>query len=126
MTSNGVGVWLGEDGQVRKVEPNLYRYVGNHPTNATDPSGLQEKKNGVTGPANSPINWNTLDLSKGVRGEFNPGVLGLTLTGTKYKVKTVSGVEIELFRVDPVALQPEKVQKTKGLDIRSQCYGHAF
>lgn len=40
MTNTGVGVWLGEDGKVRKVEPNLYRYVGNSPTNATDPSGM--------------------------------------------------------------------------------------
>jgi hypothetical protein len=47
VTNTSIGVWLGEDGVVRKVEPNLYRYVGNHPTNAADPSGYQKKPLGL-------------------------------------------------------------------------------
>ncbi len=40
-----VGRWLSIDPIGFEAEDaNLYRYVGNEPTNATDPSGLVEKK----------------------------------------------------------------------------------
>jgi hypothetical protein len=39
-----VGRWLLEDSIGLKAgDANLYRYVKNSPTNATDPSGLQQK-----------------------------------------------------------------------------------
>lgn len=39
-----VGRWLSQDPIGFKAgDPNLYRYVGNHPTMATDPSGLDER-----------------------------------------------------------------------------------
>ena len=38
------GVWLNDDGTLGKPDPsNPYRYVGNGPTNATDPTGLAEQ-----------------------------------------------------------------------------------
>jgi hypothetical protein len=38
---NQTGVWLDDDGTLCKPDPsNLRRYVGNSPTNATDPTGL--------------------------------------------------------------------------------------
>jgi len=33
------------------ADPNLYRYVGNNPTNATDPSGKEADQTGVWGGA---------------------------------------------------------------------------
>lgn len=44
MFDPSVGRWYGEDQLgFAAGDANLYRYVGNHPTNATDPSGLWEK-----------------------------------------------------------------------------------
>src|SRR5258708_927019 len=44
ISSNRSGVWINEDGVVGTPDPsNLYRYVGNNPTNATDPTGLQRQ-----------------------------------------------------------------------------------
>jgi hypothetical protein len=41
MTDPSIGVWLSDDGTVGKPDPtNMYRYVGNNPTNRVDPSGL--------------------------------------------------------------------------------------
>jgi hypothetical protein len=41
MYDPGVGRWLEEDPiGFDAGDPNLYRYVGNAPTNETDPSGL--------------------------------------------------------------------------------------
>jgi RHS repeat-associated protein len=38
-----VGRWTAQDPiGFEGGDVNLYRYVGNHPTNATDPSGLAE------------------------------------------------------------------------------------
>jgi hypothetical protein len=35
------GQWISEDGKIVTPDPNnLFRYVGNNPTNATDPTGL--------------------------------------------------------------------------------------
>lgn len=40
-TNRRVGKWVSQDGEVGAPDPtNPYRYVGNAPTNATDPSGL--------------------------------------------------------------------------------------
>src|SRR5260370_29145403 len=42
-TNRRPGKWITEDGNVVTADPsNLYRYVGNHPTNATDPTVLYE------------------------------------------------------------------------------------
>jgi hypothetical protein len=39
-----VGWWLGDDGELLRPDPsNLYRFVGNDPTNCTDPTGLGEQ-----------------------------------------------------------------------------------
>lgn len=38
-----IGKWLSEDPMGLTVDANPYRYVGNSPTNFTDPSGLAEK-----------------------------------------------------------------------------------
>jgi hypothetical protein len=44
-----VGRWLSQDPIGFKAgDPNLYRYVGNSPTNATDPSGLQEAEGPIS------------------------------------------------------------------------------
>jgi hypothetical protein len=41
MTDPTIGVWLHDDGTIGKPDPyNLTRYVGNNPTNLTDPTGL--------------------------------------------------------------------------------------
>jgi len=41
MTDPTIGFWLSEDGEFVKPDPsNLYRYVGNDPTNLTDATGL--------------------------------------------------------------------------------------
>lgn len=37
-----IGRWLSEDPAGLTVDANPYRYVGNSPTNYTDPSGMQE------------------------------------------------------------------------------------
>ena len=40
-----IGRWLQEDpDQFGPADPDLYRYVGNNPTNATDPIGLEPKQ----------------------------------------------------------------------------------
>jgi hypothetical protein len=45
MYDSRIGRFLQEDPeQFRAGDTNLYRYVGNHPTNATDPSGLWEDR----------------------------------------------------------------------------------
>lgn len=45
-----IGRWLSEDPiGFQAADPNLYRYVGNNPTNATDPSGLYELPYGWSG-----------------------------------------------------------------------------
>src|SRR4051812_17169625 len=42
MFDPGIGRWFGEDPiDFGAGDADLYRYVGNNPTNATDPSGLQ-------------------------------------------------------------------------------------
>ncbi len=47
MYDPSVGRWLSEDPiEFDGGDANLMRYVGNNPTNATDPSGLEAKKNG--------------------------------------------------------------------------------
>lgn len=39
-----IGKWLSEDPVgFQAADPNLYRYVGNNPTNKTDPTGLYEE-----------------------------------------------------------------------------------
>ncbi len=41
-----IGRWTAEDPiAFEGADANLYRYVGNHPTNATDPTGMAEKTN---------------------------------------------------------------------------------
>jgi RHS repeat-associated protein len=43
MYDSSVGRWLEEDPlEFEAGDDNLYRYAGNHPTSATDPSGLSE------------------------------------------------------------------------------------
>jgi len=45
MTDPTIGVWISDDGEVGAPDPrNLYRYVGNNPTNEVDPSGLSGEK----------------------------------------------------------------------------------
>lgn len=46
MTNNNrIGYWVGDDGEVSRPDPsNLYRYVGNSPTNFVDLSGLAQRK----------------------------------------------------------------------------------
>lgn len=49
MISTQPGVWINDDGTVGEPDPsNPYRYVGNGPTNATDPSGFAAEPTGVT------------------------------------------------------------------------------
>jgi uncharacterized protein RhaS with RHS repeats len=50
MYDPSVGRWFQEDPLGVDVDPNLYRYVGNSPTNFTDPSGMV-KVGGIIGRA---------------------------------------------------------------------------
>ena len=43
IATNRIGMWISDDGEIGTPDPsNLYRYVGNNPTNRTDPTGLYE------------------------------------------------------------------------------------
>lgn len=56
MYNPAIGRWA-EEGPIsfRAGDANLYRYVGNHPTNATDPSGLDETP--IGDPYGAKIDW---------------------------------------------------------------------
>lgn len=53
MYDPSVGRWLSEDPSGLKPDVNPYRYVGNSPTNYTDPSGLSKKASGSVKPRNA-------------------------------------------------------------------------
>jgi hypothetical protein len=53
MTDPTLGIWIADDGTVGTPDPtNLYRFVGDNPVNAVDPTGLSSKDS-TKGPNNA-------------------------------------------------------------------------
>jgi hypothetical protein len=98
---------------------------------------LDDKKPMVTGPANSPIQWDTLqDLEqkrtdRELLNRLDPADgKPLRLKGSVFSALTRNNERAYLLKVDPLDQQDANTQKylagIKEKDIRTQCYGFAL
>lgn len=77
MYDPSIGRWLTEDPiDFKAGDPNLERYVGNDPTNATDPTGLAPEN-----PLLPPVGWNIITNTVNLM----PAVMGIGLGVATWK-----------------------------------------
>jgi hypothetical protein len=123
-------------------DPNLFRYVGNHPTYATDPSGLDEAPT-LVGSYRAKIKKSDVDANKGNWVELKLRVyVGVTPDGPSPKAKIDHAMDLaasfyaqhgvnvkwDLYYVDESKVRPEiaRILEHANPEVRTDLGGKQY
>jgi RHS repeat-associated protein len=113
---NGDGRWDQEDPtEFEPGDPNLYRYVGNDPTNETDPSGLEPPKDKKPDPKPGSPEYDatSTSLATVLNGEFIERATRDDAGGRRITRKLTDYYGLKLT-TDPGVVKAEKESKLNG------------